>query len=366
MTESEVNAICIGGLDGNNLKVIDVYARQRNRYAVYQTAQRVVVAYADDPLVQNIQRKRLAVLAMLRSEIDGLLAPWREKKVRMLNQLPLMARQYDMRVYPALVEALEGRPDVGLAILQRLRSDIAGDMASRARLAYVAWSVGAACLLLLVCVAFHAGIGYLYGNDALVPETSRRFLLAGMCTGILGALYSTATRVQRRALENELRKLDYVTDSFVRIGLGAIGAFILECFLISGAIEIHFGNGISMGQDGAAGRNFIYLVLIGGFLAGFVERLVPDLLNSYTIVAHRDAAPAPAPAVAPPAPQPQAQIAAADLAAAAKPPGQDEEESVTNPPSAEEDVDGCDAHLDDPAQTTPDENLPPSSSGVNA
>jgi hypothetical protein len=355
------------GLDLNGRHIVDIYTRQSDRYAVYQTDDRVVVAYADDPMVQRIQRKRLTALAVLRSEIDGMLASWRGKSSKW-SRLAITARQYDMRVYPALVEALEGRPDVGQAILQQVKADVTDEMSSRARLAYVIWSIASALALLAACLLIDAIVRHLSGADPLVPEHSRRLLLVGVCTGVLGALYSIAMRIRQRELESDLRRLDYVTDSFVRLSLGTIGAFILGCFLISGAIEIHFGQNVTPSAD-PRNSNFIYLVLIAGFAAGFVERLVPDLLNSYAIAGRKLDDPQPIPA--PPAGAPAAARdpvkpgigGGVGLGATADDALQDED-AVSNPASDEEDVDGCDAHLDDADLATPDDQLPASSGGV--
>lgn len=371
MSQLSVNDMMPGGRDLNGRHIVDIYSRQSDRYVVYQTDDRVVVAYADDPLVQRIQRKRLAVLAVLRSQIDGTLAPWRVKSWKW-SRLAITARQYDMRVYPALVEALEGRPDLGQAILQQVKADITGEMSSRARLAYVIWSIASALALLAACLLIDAIVQNLSGADPLLPEHSRRLLLVGVCTGVLGALYSIAMRIKQREFESDLRRLDYVTDSFVRLSLGAIGAFILGCFLVSGAIEIHFAQDVTPSADPTK-SNFIYLVLIAGFAAGFIERLVPDLLNSYAIAGRKQDAPPPIPARAagaPAAARDPVNPGAGAVTGGGVGPGATaedalfDEDAVTNPSSDEEDVDGCDAHLDDADLATPDDQLPPSFSGV--
>lgn len=362
MPTSSVNDIVRGDHDANHFQIIDVYASQTDRYAVYQTEKRVIIAYSDDPLVQKIQRKRLASLAAQRSEIDGLLNPWRQKSAG-YSRLVTTARQFDGRVASALIEALEGETDAAKAILTNIQADLSGELASRARLGYVAWSLVSAVLVLAVCWLLNSIIGDYFG-DAMISARDRRLILAAMSTGVLGALYSIAMRIEQRALTSDVRRLDYFTDSFVRLGLGAMGAFILGCFLVSGAIEIHFGNGVNPGAGDKTGPNFIFLILIGGVLAGFVERLVPDLLNSYAI------APRPAPAPPPAVPSPVAAIKGAEkgsLAASelrSEQPLPQDEAAVTNLPSAEEDIDGCDVHLDDPAQATSDEDLPPTSGGV--
>lgn len=104
--QSEFDRIVIGGEDRDKRPIVDVYARQPGRYAVYQTPDRVVVLFSEDPLVQRLQRKRLAGLATVRSEINGALGEWRRAPTR--SRLRDAATGLDGRVASALIEALEG------------------------------------------------------------------------------------------------------------------------------------------------------------------------------------------------------------------------------------------------------------------
>ena len=365
--EHSVSAIAIGAHDSNNREIVDVYARETGRYAIYQTAQRVIIAYADDPLVQQIQRRRLARLAVLRAEIDAMLAGWRTKSAS-VSRLPETARQYDQQVASALIVAMEGDAETGLAILNSIKATIAGEMASRARLAYVLWTLVSAGIVILASLAIAAIV-----RISEVQQGDHERLLVGVVAGVLGAIYSIALRIEKRDLRNDMRRFDNFTDSFVRIGIGALGALVLGCFLASGAIAINFS---SIGQAGnavgnttaaaiapqatAGASHYIFVVLIAGFLAGFVERFVPDLLSSYSVTARPADVPPPPPTVLPAAPA--KGTADPDKPDAGALP--DDENAVVTPPSPEEDVDGCNVDFADPATITADENLPPASGGV--
>ena len=77
--------------------------------------------------------------------------------------------------------------------------------------------------------------------------------------------------------------------------------------------------------------------MIAGFLAGFAERLVPDLLNSYTIAGRTP--PEPLTAVAP-------GLDKALAAEGGEPPVPESEEELDPPPSDEEHLDGCEVKLE--------------------
>ena len=349
--ESEFDAIVIGGKDRNHRKILDVYARRDGRYAVYRTQSRVIVLYADDPLVQGLQRKRLAPLAPMRSEIDGSLAEWRDASTR--SRLHDAARNLDGRVGSALIEALEGAPASALAILTEVDHEIRCERASRARLLYLFWTIVVAGAFLLVG-AIASGI---IETGLAATEPLQISVWHSVNAGVLGAVYSIALGIERRDVTNDRRRLDHITDAFVRIAIGALAAFVLGNFLLTGAIQINFGTDAVLPPGKSAGQGVIPwwpVTMITGFLAGFAERLVPDLLNSYTISGRE--APAEAKVEAPVILPEDAPPDAGPL-----PTSEDEIEAV---PSDEEHLDGCDVPLNDPQALTADEDLPPASGGI--
>ena len=183
-TIAAIDRIVVGRTDDDMREVVDVYGRQSGRYAVYQTDDRVVIVYAEDPLVQAIQRKRLAKLATRRGELNGLLMAWRGKSIRW-SRLPQTARQFDMRIAAALIEALEGNSASGIEILDQVRADVRGEMAARARLSYLIWTLSSAAVFLaaaLIAYAMLAG-----GTSAAVLGTQA--VLRAVCAGVLGGVF---------------------------------------------------------------------------------------------------------------------------------------------------------------------------------
>jgi len=66
-----------GENDSAGAQILDVYAKNPPLYAVYRTAKRVLIQFADDRKDQDPQRENIAKLNPLPGEINGLIDGWR-------------------------------------------------------------------------------------------------------------------------------------------------------------------------------------------------------------------------------------------------------------------------------------------------
>ena len=90
----------------------------------------------------------------------------------------------------------------------------------------------------------------------------------------VSAFFSIAINIQQRKIQTDLNARDNLADSALRITVGAIGAGVLFCLLQSGLLPMS-----ALGA-GAAGQGMVWQVLLViGFLAGFTERLVPNIFD---------------------------------------------------------------------------------------
>lgn len=372
MPGSLFDAIRKDGIDSQGRKILEIYANQVGRYAVYRSDERVVVCYAEDPLVEREQRRRLSTLAVRRSRIDGDLAEWRKADPK-LSRLPRTAQGFDGTVGAALIEALEGNAEGAATILDQVQREIDGEKAARAKLAYLGWAL----LMSILTIAVSAlGFLLLAGVHADTPGNPLAAILRGMIAGVMGAFYSIALGMKDRQLRDDKRRLDHVTDALVRVAIGALAAFILEVFLLSGAVQINFGDTKDIALGGTqVPANHWTVELIAGFLAGFAERMVPDLLNSYSVTARTAPALSTPPPSTLPADPPPAGGAGAGGPGRLGGPGPaggtvanaagtvaDVDTPVAAAPG--EDDDGCVIGHADDGNATDDEDLPPAAGGV--
>lgn len=354
---SNVADIQLGATDGLGGKVELIYGRNAPNYAVFRSRTRVLVQFADAPDKAAEQRRALAPLNPLRGEINGLVEDWRvdtrgAKRENSWRASPRKADCFDRRVGDALVVAFEGDVDGARTLLEEIKADVLADRTAFARLQYVVAAAAAVIVAAIIAALMHADVAFL--TYLGVNGDQGRALLEAAGAGGLGAFFSIALGIRGRTVLPDLQLLANSMDAVLRVIIGVIAATILIAMLIADVVEMSIGT-----KDITTGSWLV--IFIVGFLAGFSERLVPDLLSkvatkfdvasaseSKTVIKTNTTVVAPA--------------AAGGVAAAAPPEGPDEDPL---PEEAAHDSCACDVELTDD-EITSDEQLPPASGGVAA
>jgi hypothetical protein len=251
------------GTDLIKNQILCVYSKVPPQYAVYLTKNRVVVQYADDPKSADEQRKKMATLNGLRTQIDGLVYGWRTSRIEGYR---LKAKKYDIRVAAALVLCLEGDDATARTALVDIKEDISSERTSWGRFEYLiaALIASTGAIVLFFCV-----------QRQLLPfKLPPGDLWLATRAGTIGAFFSIALAIQGRTVLTNLRRRDNIADATLRIAIGTIAAGVLLLLMQSGTLpKVQIGDGVVLGQSLQW-----QAVLIVGFIAGFSERLVPDLL----------------------------------------------------------------------------------------
>ena len=364
MDPFKVSKIRVNEPDGNGLRVKSIYARFDPRYAVYRTEERVTIQFADDPALESAQREKVARLSPLRGEINGLVDGWRTHKRKRFQSAAL---RYDRRVADTLIVALEGDVESALLILPQIRDDVVAERKSLARFMYLVYAAATAAVLGLLAAFATSDLAkdhawfVPYG-----PYTSNTWL--AVAAGTFGAFFSIALGISSRSIHTDLQMLDNTIDAIVRIVIGAIAAVVLQALLDADLFALHLGSAV-MGAtdhpgDGPGGSNLRItdhlVLLVAAFIAGFSERLIPDLLNSATMAASDK------PQTASPTPKPiEKEVKKSEGEGVTETLNSLDARPLEPHPNEEEKVDGCDI---DPSDTdvppTPDDRLPAASGGV--
>jgi hypothetical protein len=245
--------IQVGKKDGRGFPITRIYAVQSDEYAIYQAGE-VMVHYADDQGKAQTQRKAMLPVSSARAEVNALVQglPCREICDRQLAY--------------ALQLALDDDIDGAKGTVAAAKAFVLAKRAARGRFQYLKWSYGAAAVL----------IGLLFVASRFYPfhEASSNLWLAAKA-GLIGAAFSIALAIRGRTVALDTDLLDNVTDGTLRLLIGVISAGVLLLLLSCGILP-----SLKIGDANFSATTLTWqMVLVIGFVGGFTERLVPDLLE---------------------------------------------------------------------------------------
>jgi hypothetical protein len=245
--------IRVGSKDGRGVPITQIYAAQSDEYAIYQAGE-VMVHFADDPQKEQAQRKAILPVSSARAEVNSLVQG-------------LACREIcDRQLAYALQLALDDDIDGAKGTVAAAKAFVLAKRAARGRFQYLKWSYGVAAIL----------IGLLFLASWFYPfeKASSNLWLAGKA-GLVGATFSIALAIRGRTVALDTDLLDNVTDGTLRLLIGVISAGVLLLLLACGILP-----SLKIGDADFSGSTLTWqMVLIIGFVGGFLERLVPDLLE---------------------------------------------------------------------------------------
>jgi hypothetical protein len=248
-----ISCLRVGAPDGRNEPIEYIFFKRTN-YAIYRARGLVIVCYSDDQAEATKQIIAVAPLIPMRDTLQNLAA-----------SLP-DGQRYSAQIAEALRMGLENQIEAAKNILQIAINDATETRVRIGRLVYLKY----AATIALAAAAFLV----LVGNYLGIRNVSGLLLLA-TGAGAIGALHSIAIAIRARSVSADGDRATNAMDGTLRVFIGIISASVLFLLLSSGVLANLEAGGVTI-----TGENINWqMALLVGFPAGFLERLVPDLLE---------------------------------------------------------------------------------------
>lgn len=245
-----------------------------SEFKIYLTGKGVAVHFADDPKVCRTQTRQFldlgpelanlhALMDILGHNRRPLSLPWRTEQ----PPDPDANRVYHREMARGIAQALTGNPKQGKATLEALAKRVEKKLRDRARVVYFA-----------ICLAVTVVIGGLASLLAWASEQQHveEIALVALC-GSIGALLSTAAGLKRLRPGAAAGLLMSWVYGLQRMLVGVLGAVVFYFALRSGIVTEIVPSGAETPDVNEPFE--LHKLAFLSVLAGFSERMVPDLLN---------------------------------------------------------------------------------------
>ncbi|MFT4438841.1 hypothetical protein ACMX25_36500 [Caballeronia sp. 15715] len=266
---SSPDDIQIGRQDYRGIVVKEIYAKESS-FAIYRSEKDngPQVQFSGNETERALQQTAYSPIAPLVVEIAALLNQWRGYMVGRAQQ----------QMASAIQSALSGNAPLAREILEAVKIQVVAERQLRGRSWTLAFSMATAAVLALAFCSiarFQSGIVFLSADTKVFQPLPQWVSIA--LAGMVGALFSSTIAVREKSTTVNLNRLENFVDGGTRVLVGTISAIALYIFIRAG-----FAPSIKIGDHSLSPDNIenldISILLSIGFLAGFLERMVPDLI----------------------------------------------------------------------------------------
>ncbi|ETX27610.1 hypothetical protein [Roseivivax isoporae] len=246
-----------------------------DEFKIYRTDAGISPFFSDDP---DLAREQKGIylrigegIADFNHLIHTLRPHWWVVPVETRRRADLV--HYERELARCIAQALLGHENEAAASLVSLRQRLAARIANRARVVHLMINV------ILVAVAIVGALSFARSSyvSAFAFDV-KEFSLAVMM-GAVGALFSTTVRLQSMEVDPTVTQMMHWVYGAQRVLVGAMGALVIYFGFRSGVLTGLFQPPSGTALPIGAGRFDPYWLSFICVMAGFSERLVPNLLD---------------------------------------------------------------------------------------
>jgi hypothetical protein len=276
----------VGEKDKRGREILDVLWAVPD-FKIFKTEKGISPHFSDDEKIACQQMKRYLELGAELAHLNHLIQLMSRKRVwRMVGldpkAVPPPVDSYlvfsERETARAIAQALTGNEEKGKLTLNELAARLEKRLRNKGRVIYFAICLGVS---LGIGVAAFAVFVILYLYNTSLPFHSDEVLLAAVM-GSAGALLSTAAGLRGLRIDASASMLMNWVYGGQRMLVGVLGAIVLYLAVRAGILlEMvpGIGPGTGVGAFGEGNSIDLYKLSFLSVLAGFSERLVPNLLD---------------------------------------------------------------------------------------
>jgi len=265
---SNVPPLKVGQFDGCGRKIENIYFKRAD-YIVYCTTpdgegeKQIIVYYSNDVPTGSQQIATVAELVPVRNRLQFLLLEVTKPE------------RYYVQIAEAFRLGLEQKIDLAKRTLDDTIEEVKSIVDARRRQVYVSRATPPAAISAPLLWILSAALLLLGDGSRSEVHRSIAFVLMAGGAGAIGALLSIAISVRSRTVETNGGSSSIQTDAGLRVLIGTISACFVCLVAGTGVLsQVQLGD-MTFGTGDVGWR----VALVLGFAAGFVERLVPDMLT---------------------------------------------------------------------------------------
>lgn len=251
-------------------------------FKVYATAKGISPQFSDDPALAKQQRANYMALGPELSDVNQAInlmdSGWNRFTSKLFSKLDLGddPRQgyYEREIARAIAQALSDDVEEARKTLQSVDATVSKRMANVMRVFYFSICVAATLIVTMALSGYASTIANPQSEEILGLNAFQLCVAAIM--GSLGALLSTAIGLRSLSIDPMATLTINITYAFQRMLVGILGAVVIHITLKSGLFNSLLGANMPTSPDTAV---MTYKLAFISLLAGFSERLVPNLLD---------------------------------------------------------------------------------------